>query len=48
MRFFFPQELELLLDEAGFELRSLTAFPSLDEPADERSWNALVVAQRRG
>ncbi len=44
MRFFFPQELRLFLEWAGFETLSITAFPSLDEPCSERSWNALVVA----
>lgn len=46
MRFFFPIELELMLDQIGFELLSLTAFPSLERPADETSWNALVIARR--
>lgn len=45
MRYFFPQELRLFLDDADFVTRSLTAFPSLDEPCTESTWNALVVAQ---
>jgi SAM-dependent methyltransferase len=45
MRYFFPQELCLFLDCAGFSLRSISAFPSLDAPVGEATWNALVVAQ---
>ncbi len=46
VRFFFPMELELFLTSAEFELVSLTTFPKLDEPADERSWNAFCVARK--
>jgi SAM-dependent methyltransferase len=45
MRYFFPMEFELLLANAGFELKSMTAFPSLDKPLSDDAWNALVVAQ---
>jgi SAM-dependent methyltransferase len=45
MRFFFPQELALLLACAGFGLEQLTAFPDVTAPADESTWNALVVAR---
>jgi SAM-dependent methyltransferase len=45
VRFFFPMELELLLNVTGFELLSLTAFPSLTQPADETTWNAFCVAR---
>lgn len=44
-RFFFPMELEMMLTQANFSLVSLTAFPGLDSPADETSWNALGVAR---
>jgi SAM-dependent methyltransferase len=46
MRFFFPLELELALGQAGLALQRLTAFPDLDRPADEATWNALAVAQK--
>jgi len=45
LRYFFPQEFALLLSQAGFSLQGLSAFPSLDEPLGEGSWNALVVAK---
>jgi len=44
MRYFFPDELASLLGRAGLELAHLSAFPTLDRPADERSWNVLGVA----
>jgi SAM-dependent methyltransferase len=44
LRYFFPQEFVLFLSCAGFQLQSLSAFPSLDSPLTSESWNALVVA----
>jgi SAM-dependent methyltransferase len=46
MRYFFPQELGYFIEQAGMTLRSLTAFPSLDEVPSDSSWNVLGVAQR--
>lgn len=43
MRYFFPQELELLLRMAGFDLLSIRTFPGDDEPSDD-SWNIFCVA----
>jgi hypothetical protein len=48
MRFFFPLELELLLDAAGFELVRLGAFPELDREPDDASWSFLAVARAAG
>jgi hypothetical protein len=45
MRFFFSMELELLLSTCGFRLERLTAFPSLEQPADETTWNVLAIAK---
>lgn len=44
LRYFFPQEFTYLLAQAGFALQSLSAFPSLDAPLTDSSWNALAVA----
>jgi SAM-dependent methyltransferase len=44
MRFFYPMELELLLGQAGFELRRLAAFPDIGSDANADTWNALVVS----
>ncbi len=45
MRYFFPLEFELLLAGAGFALKSMSAFPSLDTPLSDDTWNALVIAE---
>jgi ubiquinone/menaquinone biosynthesis C-methylase UbiE len=45
MRYFFPQELALFLDQTSLEMLRVSAFPSLAEDANEQSWNALVVAK---
>jgi len=44
VRYFFPMELELMLSQSGFALTLLSAFPTLDGPADETTWNAIGVA----
>jgi hypothetical protein len=45
MRFFFPAELELFMDAAGFELVALSSVDDLDQPATTGSWTATVVAR---
>lgn len=45
MRYFFPQELRLLLGLAGFELLRLGAFPEVERDPDESTWNVLAVAR---
>jgi hypothetical protein len=45
VRFFFPQEIALLLEASGFEISSISRFPTLDEPADVSSWNVFIVAK---
>lgn len=45
MRYFFSMELALLLSTCGLTLESLTAFPSLEQPVDESTWNVLGVAK---
>lgn len=44
MRFFFPQELDLLLSSAGFKMASLRSFPDNGDLSDQ-SWNAICVAE---
>jgi SAM-dependent methyltransferase len=44
VRFFFPLELELLLGQSGLRQQRLSAFMHLDRPADESTWNVLLVA----
>jgi SAM-dependent methyltransferase len=45
LRYFFPQEFALILSVAGFRLHGLTAFPSLDKPLGDNTWNAFAVAE---
>jgi SAM-dependent methyltransferase len=45
VRFFFPDELRLLLERTGFELLQLGAFPDVDRQPDASTWNVLGVAQ---
>lgn len=44
MRYFFPQEIKLFLELAGFDLKTLSAFPSFSDPLTDETWNALVTA----
>jgi SAM-dependent methyltransferase len=45
VRFFFSDELELLLDRAGFSLFRLSAFPDVERAPDETTWNVVAVAR---
>ena len=45
MRFFFPQELTLALDIAGFTLVKIIPFMEVTGEVDEKTWNITVVAE---
>jgi len=45
VRYFFPLELNLLLECAGFAPIRLGVFPHFDQEPDETTWNVLVVAR---
>jgi SAM-dependent methyltransferase len=45
MRFFFPQELDLLMRCNGMRLLQLSRFPDGEGPPDEQAWNIVGVAQ---
>jgi SAM-dependent methyltransferase len=45
MRYFFPLELNLFLDCAGFNLVRLGAFPDFDNDPNETTWSVLAVAR---
>jgi len=45
MRFFFPLELNLLLECSGFAPVRLGAFPQFDRDPDETTWNVCGVAR---
>ncbi len=48
VRYFFPDELALLLGGAGLSLLDLKRFPDGEAPADEQAWNVIGVARRIG
>ncbi len=45
MRYFFPQELQLLLKISGFELLMVGAYPEYDRKPDENDWNIVIAAK---
>jgi SAM-dependent methyltransferase len=45
MRYFFPRELDLFLECAGFVPVRLGAFPEFDQEPDETTWNLLGIAR---
>lgn len=45
VRYFFPLELNLFLETAGFTPVRLGAFPEFDRDPDEHTWNVLCVAR---
>jgi SAM-dependent methyltransferase len=45
MRFFFPNELRLLLADSGFSLLQLAAFPDIDNEPGETTWNVIAVGR---
>jgi SAM-dependent methyltransferase len=45
MRYFFPKEIPLFLEAAGFSLVRLGAFPDFGKDPDETTWTALLVAR---
>ncbi len=45
VRYFFPPELELFLQTAGFQRLRLGAFPDFERDPDEQTWNTLCIAR---
>ena len=45
MRYFFPQELRLFLEQARLRLVHFSDFGALDRAPDETTWNTLAVAE---
>lgn len=45
MRYFFPMEIEMMLSCNEMKLENLTAFPDLEKPADETTWNVLGIGK---
>ena len=47
MRYFFPQELILLMDQAQLAVCSMSEFGDIDKIPSEDTWNVLVVGQKK-
>lgn len=47
LRYYFPQEYRFLLSQAGFDMVGISAFPTLDEPLTDETWNAVAIAIAR-
>ena len=45
VRFFFPREIQNYLEENGFTLLGMCPFLSLEEKADEKTWNLTAISQ---
>jgi SAM-dependent methyltransferase len=45
VRYFFPLELELLLETTGFESIRIGAFPDVAREPDDSTWNVFVVSK---
>jgi len=45
IRFFFGNELRMLLSRSGFSLVRLSGFPDLKHEPDETTWNVVAVAR---
>jgi len=43
MRFFFPQEIELLMNLSGLKLINLGSFPDFEHDIDSSEWNAMGI-----
>jgi SAM-dependent methyltransferase len=47
MRFLFPQETAILLEEAGFLVKHVCPFLRVEDVLDEREWNMTVIAEAK-
>jgi hypothetical protein len=46
MRYFFPQELAILMHHADLKMADIWAFGKLEQQPSEDTWNVLVIAQK--
>ena len=44
VRYFFPLEINLLLETSGFTILRFGAFPEFEKEPDETTWNIMVAA----
>ena len=44
MRYFFPDEIDQFLNDSGFRLLRLGAFPAFNREPDHTTWNVMAVA----
>lgn len=45
MRFFFPKELEFLVQTAGFKLIRLGSFPDYENSPSDNTWNVIAICK---
>jgi SAM-dependent methyltransferase len=45
VRYFFPLEINLLLESSGFTILRSGAFPAFEKEPDETTWNIMVAAR---
>jgi len=45
LRYLFSKEIELILNDTGFELLKLCEFPTLNKPPSENTWNVAAIAK---
>jgi hypothetical protein len=46
MRYFFPQELAILILHADLKMADICAFGKLEQQPSEDTWNVLVIANK--
>jgi hypothetical protein len=46
MRYFFPQEMSILMHHADLKMADICAFGKLEQQPSEDTWNVLVIAKK--
>jgi len=45
VRYFFPKEIELFLQVAGFQPLRIAAYPNINQDPDDTTWHAISIAR---
>ncbi len=46
MRYFFPQELAILMHHANLKMEDIHVFGKLNQQPSEETWNVLAIAKK--
>ena len=46
MRYFFPQEMAILMHHADLKMADICAFGKLEQQPSEDTWNVLIIAKK--